>query len=347
MAGIGPRARRRGDGMRGIALSARHGVELEIPVGYGGSVEISSVLFAAGRGKRLRPLTDRIPKPALPLLDVPLAAWGLAELTRYSGPAVVNVSHLADEVLSTLRATGIEGWEPLVEGAEAFGTAGTLRALRDRFAPRIVTWNGDALTDLHLPDLLKAHDGAGAPATLLVREVETMADLRLSGTSVTGFVDRRKEPHAAGARFLGIAIFEREVLGRLPDHRPAGLGETLLRELAESGELNVHLFDGYLRDVGTPAEYLQASLDVLNGVGPEPSIAFAGEVVEVEGGRAYLGPKATADPRSLGPGAILLAAARVQAGARVRNSIVFPGSPLPESARLEDSIWFGGDVLSV
>ena len=307
-------------------------------------MEISAVLFAAGRGKRLRPLTDRIPKPALPVLDAPLAAWGLAELTRYSGPAVVNASHLADEVVAALRATGVEGWEPFVEGAEAYGTAGTLRALRDRLGPRVVTWNGDALTDLHLPDLLEAHDISGTPATLLVREVQTMADLELRGSSVAAFIDRRKEPLAAGARFLGIAVFEREVLDRLPDHRPAGLGETLLRELAENGQLNVHLFDGYLRDVGTPTEYLQASLDVLAGTAAAPPTELPGEIVELQGGRAYIGPGAKADPRSLGPGAILLAGAQVQPGARVSNSIIFPGSPVPESARLEDSIWLECEV---
>lgn len=303
-------------------------------------MEISSVLFAAGRGKRLRPLTDRIPKPVLPVLDVPLAAWGLAALARDAAPVFVNVSHLADDVVAALRATGIEGWEPFVEGAEAYGTAGTLRALRDRLAPRVVTWNGDALTDLYLPDLLETHAQAGAPATLLVREVDTMADLKLSGASITGFVDRRKEPDAAGGRFLGIAVWEREALDLLPDGRPAGLGETLLRKLAESGDVNVHLFDGYLRDVGTPSEYLHASLDVLDGIGPRSTLPEPGEIVEVagEGGRAYLGPRAKADGSSLRPGAILLAGSEVEPGATVRNAIVMPGARVRSGSNLEGTV---------
>jgi mannose-1-phosphate guanylyltransferase len=312
-----------------------------------GFVEISSVLLAAGRGKRMRPLTDRIPKPALPVLDVPLAAWGLAALTQHARPTVVNVSHLADQVVAALRVTGIGGWEPLVEGVDAYGTAGTLRALRDRLGPRVVTWNGDALTDLHLPDLLTAHAETRAPATLLVREVDTMADLTLQGCSVTGFVDRRKEPDAAGGRFLGVAVFEREALDRLPDHRPAGLGETLLRELANGGDLNVHLFDGYLRDVGTPAEYLQASLDVLAGTGPLSPIELPGEIVDVDGGRAYVGPGSNAAPETLGPGAILLAGAQVGPGARIQRSIVFPGPPIGAGERLDRTIWFQGKALQI
>lgn len=302
-------------------------------------MEISSVLFAAGRGKRLRPLTDRIPKPALPLLDVPLAAWGLAALTRHAPVAAVNASYMADEVIAALEATGITGWKPFDEGAEAYGTAGTLRALRDRLGPRVVTWNGDALTDLHLPDLIAAHDASGAAATLLVREVGAGADLALSGSSVTGFVDRRKDRDAHGARFLGIAVFERATLERLPDERPAGLGETLLRELAESGDLNVHLFDGYLRDVGTPDDYLQASLDVLKGEGPKPPVDLPGEIVKVEGGLAYVGPDSDAAPGSLGPGAILLSGSRVESGARITNSVLLPGSVAPAGVELENTIW--------
>jgi len=307
-------------------------------------MEISSVLLAAGRGKRMRPLTDRIPKPALPVLDVPLAAWGLAALTRHAGPTVVNVSHLADQVVAALRRTGIDGWEPFVEGVEAFGTAGTLRALRERFGPRVVTWNGDALTDLHLPDLLASHVEARAPATLLVREVDTMADLTLEGSSVTGFVDRRKDPDVPGGRFLGMAVFEREALDRLPDHRPAGLGETLLRELANSGDLNVHLFDGYLRDVGTPAEYLQASLDVLNGRALAPPIELPGEVIERKAGLAYVGPDVEAPADSVGPGGIVLAGGEVQRGAHITNSVVFPGRAVPTGTRLDGAIWLDGPL---
>lgn len=300
---------------------------------------ISSVLFAAGRGKRLRPLTDRLPKPALPVLDIPLASWGLAALTRHSPVAVVNASYMSGEVIAALRATGIADWEPFDEGGEAFGTAGTLAALRDRFGSRVVTWNADALTDLHLPELIGAHDASGATATLLVREVDHMADLALDGPAVSGFIDRRKTPAAAGARFLGIAIFERHALNALPDHRPAGLGETLLRDLANTNGLNVHRFEGYLRDVGTPVDYLLASLDVLNGTGPLPPVDLAGDIVGVDGGRAYLGPGTNAAPAALGPGAVLLAGAQVEPGARISNSIVLPGAVVPAGEVLQDTIW--------
>lgn len=286
-------------------------------------MEISSVLFAAGRGKRLRPLTDRIPKPALPVLDIPLAAWALAELTRHAAPVVVNASHLAAVLTSSLERLPFAGWEIFDEGAEALGTAGTLRALRDRLGPRVVTYNGDALIDLALPDLLRSHERTNAPATLVARPVPTHADLRLDGRAVAGFIDRRAEPGAAGARFLGVAVFERGVLARLPKVAPAGLGETLLRDLAERNELNVYLFDGYAADVGTPEALLEVSLDVLHKRAPQPPVPLPGRVVKVQGGLAYVGPGAEIDPSALGPGAIVLAGAKLRRGRRVENEIVW------------------------
>ena len=282
------------------------------------------MLFGAGRGKRLRPLTDRIPKPALPLLDVPLAAWGLAGLVRVAPPVVVNASHLADRLIGALDGVGLPGWRAVVEEPEAYGTAGTLAALRDQLSERVLTWNGDLLTDLDPGDLLATHDTSGAPATLAVMEVSSGADLRLDRVSVSGFVDRRREPDVAGARFMGAAVFERAALSRLPSTRPAGLGETLLRDLAGSGDLAVHIFSGYWTDVGTPEAYLGASLDLLYERAPTAPVSLPGDIVDVQGGRAYVGPGASVEAASLGPGAIVLSGAQVDTGTRIENAIVMP-----------------------
>src|SRR5688500_11624148 len=251
-------------------------------------MEIGSVLFGAGRGKRMRPLTDRIPKPALPLLDVPLGAWGLAGLVRAAPPVVVNASHLAERLVEALERLGLDGWPGAVEAPEAYGAAGTLAALRDQVSDRVLTWNGDLVTDLDPGALLETHLASGAPATLAVVEVSSGADLRLADGSVSAFVDRRRNPEVAGARFMGAAVFERSALERLPSERPAGLGETLLRDLAASGDLAVHLFNGYWTDVGTPEAYLNASLDLLYERAPSAPVALPGDVVDVQGGRAYV-----------------------------------------------------------
>lgn len=312
-------------------------------------MSITAVLFAAGRGERLRPLSDLMAKPALPILDVPLAAFGLTRLVATLPTVVMNLRHLPQSVTGALTAYVPPGarLETILETPEAYGTGGTLAALRDRVAERVLTLNADLLTDLEPADLLDAHAASGAPATVAVTEVSTGADFVLEGDRAAGFLDRRTGGGGAGGRFLGMAVFEREVLYRLPESRPLGLGETLLADLARAGELAVYRHRGYARDVGTVADYLAASLDLLAGRGPKPpGGAWPGDVAEVGGGRAYLGPGASAGAEALGPGAILLAGSSAGPGCRIERSIVWPGEAVPAGRRLEGGIWaFRGALI--
>lgn len=308
-------------------------------------MEIGAVLFGAGQGKRLRPLTERWPKPALPLLDVPLGAWGLAAVAGAAPPVVVNASHLPERLISELEGIEIAGWEPMIERPVAYGTAGTLAALRDRIGARVVTWNGDLLTALEPGALLESHRRVGALATLAVLPVQTGADLVPAGDRVAAFIDRRTDGNVAGARFMGAAVFERAALERLPSERPAGLGETLLPELAAGGELAVHVFDGYWRDVGNPEAFRQASLDLLYERAPASPVALAGEIVEVDGGRAYVGRGATVDRAALGAGAVVLRGARLRPGSSVTDSVVMPGEEVPPGTSIQHTIWYDARPL--
>jgi mannose-1-phosphate guanylyltransferase len=234
---------------------------------------VRSVLFCAGRGTRLRPLTDTVPKAALPLGGTPLGAWGLAALAQIGG-TVVNVGHLGTAVVDALRPFG--SFDVLSESPEPYGTAGTLAALRDRITDRVVTYNGDLLTDLDIAELVSTHERRGSPATIAVVRVEVAADLQEDGERVTRFIDRRAKD-VAGSRFIGVAVWERIALELLPAHRPAGLGESLLPALAERGELAVHVHHGYSLDVGTPERYLRAQQDVASGSAPAPPLARESE----------------------------------------------------------------------
>jgi mannose-1-phosphate guanylyltransferase len=300
---------------------------------------VSGIVFAAGVGKRLRPLTSKLAKPALPVLDVPLGAWGLARLLRSSAPVVVNVSHLPETIEVALGATlGRAGWETFVEEPEGFGTAGTLRALRDRFDATVITHNGDLICDVDISLLLRAHRESGAIATAIVRPVDEDADMEVEGDRVVASIDRRAVSRA-GWQFVGVAAFEPAALELLPDDRPAGLGETLLRTLVDRGELAAHRFHGYALDVGTPARYMKANLDLLSGIAPAAPIPLPGAIVEVGGGLAHVGPEASVSHESLGPGAIVMAGARVHPSAYVSNAIVWPNESVSESEVVSDCIW--------
>jgi len=307
-------------------------------------VSATGILLAAGLGERLRPLTQSIPKPALPLLDLPLGAWGLCNLLEATPDVIVNASYSSEVVFGTLAPHG--EFETLDEGDVPWGTGGTLAALREQIPYTALICNSDTLTDVSAARLLTEHRRSGAAATVAVRRVDTGADLVVEGDRATGFIDRRSDPSAAGAKYLGVAAFEAPTLALLPDTRPAGLAESLLRPLVESGEVHTHVSNGYALDVGTVARYLEASLDLLEGRGPPGPRPPPGALVDADGGRAYLGPDASADEESIGSGAILLAGAALHEGSHVSNAIVWPDEEVPRDTQVTNGVWARGEFVA-
>src|SRR5512147_3077886 len=167
------------------------------------SGDLVGMVLCAGLGTRLRPLSDLLPKPAVPLAGLPLVRYALALLAGAGvRRAVVNVHHLPGEMERAARASADALGLALAVSREPSiaGTGGALREARDllRGASEVVLLNGDVLFAADLEAALAAHRGSGALATLLLAPmpsggryaaVETDADLavrRIAGRGPGG-----------------------------------------------------------------------------------------------------------------------------------------------------------------
>lgn len=309
------------------------------------SAVTTALLLAAGRGVRLAPLTDRIPKAALPLLDVPLGAWALTDLADIGSRLFVNTSSHTGILEGTLLPFAPHAVF-IREDPEPIGSAGTAAALQEQVSGALITRAADHLTDLRCADLFATHRRLGRPATVAVAPVLEGADFEIKEERATRFIDRRLVTDAPGAIWIGAAVFERDVLALIPAERPLDLGTALMGQLTRAGELAVHVHDGFQIDVGTPARYLRASSDLLYGRGPRPPVPHPGEIFQAAGGRAYVGPDAEVDDDALGPDSIVLRGARVPSGSSVTRGIVMPFESVPRGLAIRRGIWAAGHLVS-
>ncbi len=314
------------------------------------------MVLCAGLGTRLRPLTGRVPKPAVPLGGAPLVRFSLALLAGAGvRRAVVNVHHLPDAMAAaaeaSARALGLSlsvSREPVIAG-----TGGALREARSllRDAEAIFLVNGDVLFDADLPAALAAHRASGALATMLLLPMPAGARFASVEADASGAVRRIAGafgPGGAGLspwHFSGVHVLSPGILDVVPaEPFEVDVNRHVYPPLMASGAVRGLVVGGYWNDLGTPARYLEASADLL--LGRVPLARFPGADPFAGSRTLAAGVRAAASAR-IDPGARVEAPAfvgercHVPAGARVRDAILWDGTSLAPGEVVERAIAAG------
>lgn len=223
---------------------------------------MKAMLLAAGRGERMRPLTDHTPKPLLLAGGKPLIAWHLEALAR-SGvrEVIINLSWLGPQIRAALgdgRGFGLqiryseEGSPPLETGGGIFQALPLLGP-----APFLVV-NGDTFTDIDLR-ALQLPAAADAHLVLVPNPPQhPRGDFDLHGGQV---LDREPRP----LTYSGIGVFSPTLFAGCTTGRFALL--PLFQRACAAGRLHGRRHDGLWRDIGTP-ERLAALNQELGRNGP-------------------------------------------------------------------------------
>ena len=240
------------------------------------------MVLAAGYGTRLRPLTDELPKPLVPIGDRPLIHHLGAQL-RAAGVSrlVLNSHHHADAfaaaVLESLPLPAQVLHEP-----EILGTAGGVHNARDALgAGEVLVWNGDILAELDVGELRRLHAAERALATLAV--CEPSQGPGTVGIGEHGLVVRlrgeRWGTEARSADFVGIQLLSAEARARLP---AAGcLVADLYQPARRAGDrVMAASVVRCWRDVGTLKSYLEANLGWLAREGRSSYVADGAGVAQ-------------------------------------------------------------------
>ena len=292
----------------------------------------TAMVLAAGRGQRMRPLSDTLPKPALPLPGGPLVAWAMRQAAAGGAHRlVVNSWHLAPLMEKAIEAADTGGLEVIVSREDRLmGTAGALSLARGRgvlgAGGPILVVNGDIVIDLDLAALLERHAHSGDHVTLgLLPHPDPAAwsQVALDSSGAIAAILPPGAPPTELEPFLypGVMVVARAALEEIPEG-PGDVNTLLWQRALRRRRLGGAVLSGSWREVGDPAAYLDAAIHMVKpATAVDPTAQVAADAVLAA---AFVGP-----------------GARVESGAEVAESVAAAGAVVRHGARVTRCLLLG------
>jgi NDP-sugar pyrophosphorylase family protein len=328
---------------------------------------VKGFVLAAGFGQRLRPITDAVPKPLLPVGNLPLIAYSLKLLAHHGiSDVIVNTHHLGKSLREGLGNGSSYGVQiTYSDEEEILGTGGGLKKMHDHLEDdTFVVINSDTVLDLDLAAAIASHRDRGALATMVLREDERQAEFGQLEIDGGGRIRRilgqgQSDGELQSLMFAGVHIVEPRFLEYIPpDVDTCVIRYVYTKALSNDEQLDGFVMDGYWSDAGTPQRYFEANMDALLqeiqlrhadplggfALAPKravPEVVRMGDDVDLGKGVEIRPPVLLGDGTRVGDHAVVgpfaIIRPRVQVGreARVSHAILLEGSRVESGARLE------------
>jgi NDP-sugar pyrophosphorylase family protein len=236
-----------------------------------------AVIIAGGSGTRLRPLTYNTPKPMVPLFGKPFLLYQI-ELLRKHGitEIVINLHYLSDSIKNVLGDGSQYGVKLFYSyESEPLGTAGAVKNAAEFFNDEpMLVFNGDVLTDVDLSAVIDTHQRTRAKATLTLIKVQDPTQFGLvfldGEQRITRFHEKPTPEEAAMFKVdtvnAGIYVLDPDVFQYVPAGEPHMFERGLFPHLLNiDARMSGHVTNAYWIDIGNPAKYMEAHVDVLRG----------------------------------------------------------------------------------
>jgi mannose-1-phosphate guanylyltransferase/phosphomannomutase len=312
---------------------------------------MKAVIMAGGFGTRLRPLTAHLPKPLVPVGNVPIMEHTVRLLRRHGFTDLLVLLYFLPEAITSYFEDGSRWGVRMtyVTPTADLGTAGAVKFAAGELAEPVLVISGDVLTDFDLTAAVDFHRKRRAEATMVLTRVESPLAYGIVIADHDGRIVRFLEKPSWGEVFsdtinTGIYILEPSVYAAVPNGRTYDFGKELFPALLASGRsLWGHVAEGYWKDVGDLGEYRRAHLDLLQG---RIGVEIPGTRSEGPGHTVWLDKGARVDYTSTLSGSVIIGrGAQVAPGARVANSVIGPEAIIHPGADIEGSVlWDGVEV---
>jgi mannose-1-phosphate guanylyltransferase / phosphomannomutase len=232
-----------------------------------------AVIMAGGFGTRLRPLTMKLPKPMVSVLNKPMMEHIIDLLKKHGIKNVLSLLYFYPDVISRYFEDG-QKFDIKMEYVKAeadYGTAGAVRNAKELLHERFIVISGDVLTDFDLSRAVEYHKSKNAMATILLTRVWNPLQYGIVMTDENGKIKRFLEKPSWGEVFTdtintGIYILEPEILEFIPYQKEYDFSKDLFPLMLEKElPLYGYIAEGYWKDVGNLKEYRKGQKDAAKG----------------------------------------------------------------------------------
>lgn len=195
-------------------------------------------VLGAGLGKRLRPLTESLPKPLIPIFGKPLITFALDHLRSVGVDSfVINTHHRAGQ-LEALSVDGTYAGHPmqLVHEPDLLETGGGIKNVEHLLGKEpFIVYSGDILTDIALAPLIEEHFRKGNDVTLALRETGLASGLALRNGRVVDINNRYGHP--GNYDFANVSIWNSAIFSRIPPKRKISFVPILGEWIGQNGKI--------------------------------------------------------------------------------------------------------------
>jgi mannose-1-phosphate guanylyltransferase len=298
------------------------------------SLITQAFVLGAGLGTRLRPLTDDLPKPLIPIFQKPLITFALDHLCDLGVESfLINTHHLAAQ-FDRLFPDGNYAGRPLalVHEPDLLGTGGGIKNVEARLRDEpFIVYSGDLLTDFDLAPLIEEHFRAGNDVTLALRKTNLGASVALQDGRVVDI--ESTYGHAGEYDFANVSVWNPQIFPRIPAGRNISFIPIVVDWIGPGGKIGgVVLDDRKWFNIGSRAEYLEVHRLIKEE-------RWKPDYIKTADWPSPIARDAMIDPSARLAGFYSVGAScRVGAGAILENTILWPGAQIASRSHLRNCI---------
>jgi NDP-sugar pyrophosphorylase family protein len=284
-------------------------------------------ILAAGFGERLRPITNQIPKPLLPILGRPVIDIILGKVTTVAFNHIgINMHYKWEMIQDWARTTHYSEKIKLFYEDAVLGTGGALKNAESFLRDSIfLVHNSDILSDIELNTLIEQHNSSGNSATLAVHNLDSCNNVWIDNNGLLKSVGESSAETHNGLRrvaFTGIAVYSPSFLDFLPNGRSSVVDAWLTASNAGVKIGTINFTGCQWSDIGSPEAYSTAIFQTL----------------KKEGENVYVHPSVAGSDIFIKSYAVIEEGCIIEGNSSLRNCVVLPGSRVKKDSKLENSI---------